>query len=380
MKYMTLVLANLGRHKRRTLLTIASVALALFLFASLRTVVTTLERASQFGSARRLVMTNATGFVLPLPLSYANRLSAMKGITRVTWSNWFGGKYGDGKKFFAQFAIDPESYLRIYPEIQVSPEHKQAFMRERSAALVGEKLLRDFGWKVGDNVTLQGTIFPGDWTFTIRGVYTPTLKEYGEDSFMFHYDYLYEREPTRVTPGWYIMKIDDPNAAPTVAKTVDDMFRNSTAPTKTGTEKAFAAGFASMWGNVKLLMSTIGMAVVFAILLVTANAMMMNQRERRSEVAVMKTVGFSDMRVFGLVIIEAAVIALVGAIVGLGAAVVLPIITGFGDGGFLPGFHVTPGTLAFGAAVALLLTVASGVFPAWQAAKLPVVQALRRVE
>jgi len=233
---------------------------------------------------------------------------------------------------------------------------------------------------VGDNVTLQGTIFPGDWTFTIRGIYHPTLKEYGDDSFMFHYDYLYEREPSRVTPGWFVMKIDDPNAAPVVAKTIDDQFRNSNAPTKTGTEKAFAAGFASMWGNVKLLMSTIGMAVVFAILLVTANAMMMNQRERTSEVAVMKTVGFSDRRVFSLVIIEAAVIALTGAVLGLGAAILLPIVTGFGEGGFLPGFHVTLGTAMVGAAVALLLTVASGVFPAWQAAKLPVVQALRRVE
>ncbi len=169
-------------------------------------------------------------------------------------------------------------------------------------------------------------------------------------------------------------------AAPTVAKTIDDQFRNSTAPTKTGTEKAFAAGFASMFGNVKLLMSTIGMAVVFAILLVVANAMMMNQRERTGEVAVMKTVGFSDRRLFFLVIIEAAVIALTGAVLGLGAAVLLPIVTGFGEGGMLPGFHVTPGTVAVGATVAVLLTIASGVFPAWQAAKLPVVQALRRVE
>jgi putative ABC transport system permease protein len=268
----------------------------------------------------------------------------------------------------------------MYPEIQVAEDQKEAFLKERSAALIGEGLVRAFGWKVGDNVTLQGTIFPGDWTFTIRGIYHPTLKEYGDDSFMFHYDYLYEREPTRVTPGWFVMKIDDPNAAPVVAKAIDDQFRNSNAPTKTGTEKAFAAGFASMWGNVKLLMSTIGMAVVFAILLVTANAMMMNQRERTSEVAVMKTVGFSDRRVFSLVIIEAAVIALTGAALGLGAAILLPIMTGFGEGGFLPGFHVTLGTVVVGAAVALLLTVASGVFPAWQAAKLPVVQALRRVE
>jgi putative ABC transport system permease protein len=374
------VLANLKRHKLRTILTTCSVALALFLFATLRTVTTTLESGAQVSSASRMIVQNATAFVIPLPMSYATRLASVPHVQAVTWANWFGGKYGDGKKFFAQFAIDPESYLKMYPEMQVPEDQKQAFLRERSAAVIGEGLVRAFGWKIGDNVTMQGTIFPGDWTFTIRGIYHPTLKEYGDDSFMFHYDYLYEKYPDRVTPGWFIMKIDDPNAAPTVAKSIDDQFRNSNAPTKTGTEKAFAAGFASMWGNVNLLMSTIGMAVVFAILLVTANAMMMNQRERTSEVAVMKTVGFSDQRVFSLVIIEAAVISLTGAVIGLGAATLLPIVTGFGEGGFLPGFHVTPGTLVVGSTVALLLTVASGVFPAWQAARLPVVQALRRVE
>jgi putative ABC transport system permease protein len=380
MKFLPLVIANLKRHKLRTILTIISVAIALFLFASLRTVTTTLSAGSEVSSASRMITQNSTAFVIPLPMSYANRLASVPHVQAVTWANWFGGKYGDGKKFFAQFAIDPESYLKMYPELQVPEDQKQAFLKERSAAVIGEGLVRTFGWKVGDNVTLQGTIFPGDWTFTIRGIYHPSLKEYGDDQFMFHYDYLYEKYPDRVTPGWFITKIDDPNASAIVARTIDDEFRNSNAPTKTGTEKAFAAGFASMWGNVKLLMSTIGMAVVFAILLVTANAMMMNQRERTSEVAVMKTVGFSDRRVFGLIIIEAAVISLTGAVIGLGAAVLLPIVTGFGEGGFLPGFRVTNGTLAVGATVALLLTIASGIFPAWQAAKLPVVQALRRVE
>jgi len=379
-KFLPLVIANLARHKLRTTLTVASVALALFLFASLRTVVTTLNSGAEVSSASRMIVQNATAFVIPLPMSYAQRLSAVPHVRAVTWANWFGGKYGDGKKFFAQFAIDPESYLKMYPELALPADQKQAFLQERTAAVIGEGLVRAFGWKIGDNVTLQGTIFPGDWTFTIRGIYHPTEKAYGDDTFMFHYDYLYEREPTRVTPGWYIMAIDDPTAAPTVQKTIDDMFRNSTAPTKTGTEKAFAAGFAGMWGNVKLLMSTIGMAVVFAILLVTANAMMMNQRERTGEVAVMKTVGFSDRRIFILVIVEAAVIALTGAVLGLGAAVLLPIVTGFGQGGFLPGFHVTPGTALIGAAVAILLTVASGIVPAMGAARLPVVQALRRVE
>ncbi|MDQ2929936.1 MAG: FtsX-like permease family protein [Gemmatimonadota bacterium] len=380
MKFLPLVLANLKRHKLRTLLTTLSVALALFLFASLRSVVTTLSAGSEVSSASRMIVQNSTAFVIPLPMSYAARLSSVPHVQAVTWANWFGGKYGDGKKFFAQFAIDPESYLKMYPELAIPEDQKLAFLKERSAAIIGEGLVRQFGWKVGDDITLQGTIFPGDWTFTIRGIYHPTLKEYGDDSFMFHYDYLYEKYPKSVTPGWFIMKIDDPTAAPTVARTIDDQFRNSNAPTKTGTEKAFAAGFASMWGNVSLLMSTIGMAVVFAILLVSANAMMMNQRERTSEVAVMKTVGFSDATVFRLVIIEAAVVSLTGALFGLGAAVLLPMVTGFGEGGFLPGFHVTAGTMLVGIGVALLLTIASGVFPAWQAARLPVVQALRRVE
>jgi putative ABC transport system permease protein len=380
MKFLPLVIANLARHKLRTILTIISVALALFLFASLRSVVTTLNAGSQVSSASRMITQNATAFVIPLPTNYATRLKAVPHVQDVTWANWFGGKYGDGKVFFAQFAIDAESYLRIYPEIQIPEDQKQAFLRERSAAVVGEGLIEKFGWKVGDNVTMQGTIFPGDWTFTIRGVYHPTLKEYGNDSFMFHYSYLYEREPERVSPGWFIMKIDDPNEAPGVARTIDDQFRNSVAPTKTGTEKAFAAGFAGMWGNVKLLMSTIGMAVVFAILLVTANAMMMNQRERSAEVAVMKTVGFSDRRVFSLVIIEAAVIAIVGAALGLGLAAGLPVIAGYNEGGFLPGFRVTGETALIGATVAIGLAIASGVVPAWQAARLPVVQALRKVE
>ncbi len=379
MKFLPLVLANLIRHKLRTILTTSSVALALFLFASLRTVVTTLNSGAQVSSASRMIVENATAFVIPLPSSDIARLQAVPHVETVSWANWFGGKYGDGKKFFGQFAIDPETYLKIYPELSLPDDQKQAFLRERTAAIIGEGLVRTFGWKLGDNVTLQGTIFPGDWTFTIRGIYHPTVKEYGDESLFFHYDYLYEKVPDRVTPGWFVLKIDDPTAAPTVAKTIDDEFKNSSAPTKTGTEKAFAAGWATMFGNVRLLMGTIGLAVVFAILLVTANAMMISQRERTSEVAVMKTVGFSDARVFELVIIEAAVISAIGAAIGLTAAVLVPVVTGFG-GGFLPGYHVTPGTLVVGAGVALLLTVASGVTPAWQAARLPVVEALRKVE
>src|SRR5438128_1159859 len=189
MRYLPLVLANLGRHKRRTFLTAASVALALFLFASLRTVVTTIAAGGQFGSAHRLVVTNATGIVFPLPLAYAGRLRALPGVQAVSWANWFGGRYGDGKRFFATFAVDPASYLDMYPEIVLPADQRDAFLRERSAAIVGRRLLDVFGWHLGQDVTLQGTIFSGDWTFTIRGVYTPSDPVINDDMLIFRHDY-----------------------------------------------------------------------------------------------------------------------------------------------------------------------------------------------
>jgi putative ABC transport system permease protein len=380
MKYFPLVLANLGRHKLRTVLTIASVALALFLFASLRTVVTTLAAAAQFGSARRLVVTNATGIVFPLPLAYGNRLSTVPGVEGVSWANWFGGRYGDGKRFFANFAVDGESYLDLYPEIQLPPEQRAAFLQDRSSALVGRGLLNVFGWHLGQNVTLQGTIFPGDWTFTIRGVYTPSDRSINDDMLLFHHDYFDERIGRAGIAGWYVVRINDPNQAAQIGKTIDDQFRNSSSPTKTGTEKAFNASFATMWGNVRLLMGTIGIAVVFAILLVTANAMMMSARERTGEIAVLKAIGYPDRTLFGLVLLEAGVVTLTGALIGLGGAKLLYRATNFNAAGFLPGFDVTKSTLLLGAAVALLLMLASGLIPAVRAARLPVIQALRHVE
>ena len=380
MRHLTLVRANLGRHLRRTVLTIASVALALFLFASLRTVVTTIALTGQFGSARRLVVTNATGIVFPLPLAYANRLSAVPGVQAVSWANWFGGRYGDGKRFFANFAVDAESYLKMYPELVLPPEQREAWLKDKSSAIIGLRLLDVFGWQLGQNVTLQGTIFPGDWTFTIRGVYRPSDAVLNDDMLLFHHALLDERTNRAGIAGWYVLEIDQPDNAPRIAKTIDDQFRNSSSPTKTGTEQAFNASFATMWGNVGLLMNTIGLAVVFAILLVTANAMMMSARERTAEVAVLKTIGFSDRTLFGLVMVEAGAITLTGAALGLGGAKLLYRATNFNAAGFLPGFDVTAETLLAGIGIALALMLASGVVPALRAARLPVIQALRRVE
>ncbi len=380
MKYLPLIIGNLRRRKLRTSLTIIGVALGLFLFASLRTVVTTLEATSRWGSVRRLVVLNATGIVFPLPLGYANRLASMPGVDAVSWANWFGGKYGDGKRFFANFAVEPKSYLDMYPEMSLPADQREAFLRDKSSAIIGKRLIDYFGWRLGQNVTLQGTIFPGDWTFTIRGIYTPSDKAIGDDMLLFHHDYLDEKNGRAGVVGWYVVRIKDPNSAAAIGRAIDDRFRNSNAPTKTGTEQAFNASFATMWGNVSLLMGTIGLAVVFAILLVAANAMMMSARERTREIAVLKTVGFSDRTLFALMMVEAGFIAITGSVIGLGAAKLLYRATNFNAAGFLPGFDVAPQTLLIGFGVALLLMLASGLAPALRAARLPVVQALRRVE
>lgn len=380
MKFIGLLTANLGRHKWRTVLTIASVALALFLFASLRTVLTTLDKTAQFGSARRLITTNSTGFTFPMPISYASRLEAVDGVESVTWLNWFGGQYGDGKRFFANFAVDAESYLAMYPEMSVPDDQKAAFLADRGGALIGSRLVDLFGWQVGQNVTLQGTIFPGEWTFTVRGIYTPTADAISDDAMMFHWEYFDERTGRQGLAGWYTLMIDHSDNAANIAKQIDAMFENSPAPTKTGTEQAFNASFATMFGNISLLLNAIGTAVVFAILLVTANAMMMSTRERGREYAVMKTVGFTDQRLFVLVLAEAGGITLLGALIGLGGAKALYKFSNFNAGGFLPGFDVSGQTIVLGTAIALLLMLASGIAPAVRAARTSVVSALRNVE
>lgn len=265
-------------------------------------------------------------------------------------------------------------------DMEIPADQKAAFLRERTACIVGQHLMEKFGWQLGQNVTLKGTVFPGDWTFTIRGVFRAADPAFSEDALMFHYSVIYERYPEWVNPGWYVLQLKDPSHASQVAAAVNSMFKNSTDPTKTGTERAFNANFMTMWGNVSFLMNSIGMAVVFAILLVAANSMMLSARERTNEVGILKTLGFTDRLLFGLVMAEASVIALGGAVLGLGAAKALYRPSGFSAMGFLPGFDVTTGTLLMGFGIAVALALTSGLVPAVQAARLSAIQALRHVE
>jgi putative ABC transport system permease protein len=378
MRFARLVWANLLRNKRRTVLTMLSVAVAFFLFGTLRSVITALDAASELGSEARLVTSSASGITFVLPQAHAQRIETLEGVQSVSWANWFGGYYTDPNDFFAQFAIAAETYLAMYPEIQMPEDQAAAFLRERTAAIAGVGLMEKYGWRVGQTVTLKGTIFPGDWEFTIRAVYTPENPSFGDETFLFHYDYLYEATNGRISPGWFVLQLADPDAAAPLASQIDAMFENSTAPTKTETERAWQAGFITMWGNIGFLVRAIGTAVFFAILLVAANTMMMAVRERVNEVAIMKTLGFQDGTLVGIVLAESIAITLIGGFLGLyGARMAFA-----GDNPmsvFFPGFAVQGSTIALGLAIATLLGVVSGAVPAWQSARLSVVQAFRRV-
>jgi putative ABC transport system permease protein len=376
-----LVLANLRRHTRRTVLTVLGIAIALFLFVTLRSVLTTLMQAGQIGSESRLVVRNKTGIVFPLPMAYRTRLASIDGVTGVSWSNWFGGVYINERNFFAQFGVEPESYLALYPEIVLPEEQKRAFLSERTAAVVGRALAERFGWKLGQTITLRGTILPGDWPFVIRGIYESGRKGFPDNAMYFNLAMLEQEGGGGYgdVAGTFVLGLRDPEQAAAIASQIDGIYENSASATKTETESAYQLGFVGLWGNIGFFLNTIGMAVVFAILLVAANTMATSARERTAEVAVLKTLGFTDGSVMALVLTEAFVIALAGLVLGLGGALVILNLSHFDAFGFIPGLAVAGSTVVLTSVIAAGVAIASGVVPAVQASRLQVVTALRHV-
>lgn len=378
----TLVRANLGRRRRRMILTVAGLAIALFLFVTLRTFLHTLSTMGDVGSESRLVVSNKLGIVFPLPRAYRTRLLATDGVDAVSYASWFGGQYQKASNFFANYAVDAESYLALYPEIVVSPEERQAFMADRTGALVGVRLMDRFGWTVGQTVTLTGTIYPGEHRFTIRGVYRAGKKGFDQSSFLFHHRYLDEigRDVgMEGYVGWYVLGLTDPARAPDIASAIDASWENSSSPTRSQTEKAFNLAFVGLYGNIGLFLNAIGLAVVFAILMVSANTMAMSVRERFAEIAVLKALGFTDCGILGMVLAEALVVTGLGVALGLGGAFLLFNVVGFDAAGFIPGLAVTPGIAGLAVGIGLVITAASAAVPAWQSARLEVVDALRYV-
>jgi putative ABC transport system permease protein len=379
MKYLPFIFRNLFRKKTRTLLTIGSIAVALFLFGLLVTIERSLNAGVDVAGVDRLIVRNRTSLIMPLPFSYQERLRQMDHVSEATFASWFGAIYQEPKNFFPQFAIDTDTYRTLFPEFEIPDDQWRAFLADQQGAVVGRVTADRFGWKVGDRIPLHGTIWTGTWEFNLRAIYEGSRSGDDESHFWFHWKYLEESRPWgKGTVGWYTVKIDDPDNAVAVSKAVDERFFNSTYETTTVTEQEFASGFAKQIGNIRMLIMSIGAVVLFTLLLVTGNTMAMVVRERVPELGVLKTLGFGDKTVLFLVLAESLLIALVGGAIGIGLAKLFTL-GGDPTGGFLPVFYLSTGEMIFGITIAILVGLAAGSIPALTAMNLRIVDALRRV-
>ncbi|MEM1203800.1 MAG: ABC transporter permease [Acidobacteriota bacterium] len=381
MKFLHLLWRNLMRKKVRTTLTIGSIFVAFLLYGTLLAVKTAFGAGVQLVGLDRLLTIHKVSLIQFLPESYMPRIEGIEGVDSVAHATWFGGVYQDPKNFFAQMAVTPERWLEVHPEIQLSDEQKQAWFRNRVGAIVGKVTAERFGWSLGDRVPIQGTIFRppggGAWEFVIEGIYEAD-KGFDGSQMFFHTKYLSETiEFADGQVGWFTFRVADPSRSAAIAEEVDALFANSPAETKTSTEKAFTQGFANQVGNLQAITTGILTVVFFTLLLVAGNTMAQTVRERTAELGVMKTLGFTDVQVMGLVLGESFLIALLGGGAGL-ALVSWAVNTGDIGGALFPTLYLPTQGVLLGVALLLFMGFAAGAIPAWQALRLSIVDALRR--
>ncbi len=379
-----LVLRNAFRHKLRTTLTMVGIVVAIVAFGLLRTIVDAWYAGSEASSSARLITRSSISLVFFLPLNYAQKIRQVEGVKSVSWMNWFGGVYITEANFFPQFAVDAPTFLGMYPEYRLDDAERKAFLLDRGGAVVGRKLADKYGWKVGDRIPLRGTIFPGTWTFTLRAIYDGADNKVDETQFFFHWDYLNEtvkaRFPRRADlAGLYVVEIREPAQAAEISQRIDATFRNSLAETLTETEKAFQLGFVAMTEAILVAIETVSFVIILIIMAVMANTMAMTARERYSEYATLKAIGFGNGFVALLIFAESLGIALAGG--ALGIALTFPIADWFAGqmGTLFPVFFVSTDTVAMQVGAALTVGVVAALIPAWRAAHVRIVDGLRAV-
>ncbi|NBD20434.1 FtsX-like permease family protein [Aquabacterium fontiphilum] len=380
-----LLLKNAFRHRLRTLLTMVGLVVAISAFGLLRTIVDAWYAGVDATSSTRLITRNAISLTFPLPLHYAERIKGLDGVSGISWANWFGGIYITERNFFAQFAVDPPSYLALYPEFVLDEAEKQAFFRDQQGAVVGRKLARQFGWKVGDTIALRGTLYPGTWTFTIRGIYEGKDAKTDEQQMFIHWKRVSENIRTRHAGGKadfvgvFIVGITNPDEAPQLSQAIDTLFRNSLAETLTETEKAFQLGFVSMSETILIAVQAVSLIIILIIMAVMANTMTMTARERLAEYATLKALGFPPRFVVQLLFGESLMIALIGGAIGI--AITFPLAQAFVSavGTLFPIFKVSALTVGLQLLACLTVGVVAAAWPAWKMSRIDIVQGLRHV-
>jgi putative ABC transport system permease protein len=384
MKYLPLLWAALTRRKTRTILTLLSVVIAFLLFGLLQAVEVAFESGAESADARRLLTVARYSFIEPLPMAYLGRIEQLPEITHVVGANWFGAKYQNQSNAFPIFATDPARYLDMFPEFDVPAAERRAFEETRTGALAGARLVERFGWKVGQKLPVASEIYPKkngsmEWEFDLVGTIDaedPAVQG-NTDIVLIQEKYFDEaRQEGSGTTGWYTLRVADDADPQAVATRVDRLFENSPHETRTQPEKEFAMGFAKQIGDIGVMVRRILAAVFFTILILTGNTMAQSLRERIPELAVLKTLGFSDARVTALVLGEAGLLILAGCVVGMGAAAGLMPGLNSSTGGRFPPLFVPPETWAAAFALAAFLAVAIGLPPALRARRLKIVDAL----
>ncbi len=384
MKYLGLLWANLRRRRTRLIVTLLSILVAFFLYTYLSAVKTAFTAGFDVAGADRLVTIHKVSLIQLLPVSYAQRIAGVDGVDEVVHATWFGSYFQEPRNQLGMFPTT-EAYLDLYPEMAVSDEHRDAWRRDRTGMLVGVTTMKRFGWQVGDRIPLTSSIWSNKdgtntWEFTISGTYDAAKEGFDTTSILFHYEYFDEaRGFGDGLVGWFIVRIDDPARTAEISEKIDALFANSPYETKTSSEKAFMQGFANQIGNIGAIFTAIVSVVFFTLLLVAGNTMAQSVRERTSEIAVLKALGFSNPHIVTLLLGESLLIALIGGGLGLGLAWWMVDAGGDPTGGYLPAFFVAAGDLAAGIAMIIFLGLAAGLLPAWQAARLNTVEAFRKV-
>jgi putative ABC transport system permease protein len=379
-----LLLKNAFRHRLRTLLTLVGLVVAIAAFGFLRSVIEAWYAGVEASSSTRLVTRSNISLTFSLPLSYAQRLRATEGVSQVSWANWFGGVYITERNFFPQFAVEPRSYLALYPEYVLPDAQREAFLRDRQGAVVGRKLAEKFGWKIGDNIPLRGTIYPGTWNFTLRGIWEGAQPKTDESQMLVHWGFINEsvrqrRASAADNVGVFIVGIHDPQTAAEVSQRIDSGFRNSLAETLTETEAAFQLSFVSMSEALLLAIGAVSYIVVVIIMAVMANTMAMSARERLAEYATLKALGFTPGFVGRLLMGESLLIAAIGGALGVALTLVLAGWIAGAFGTLFPAFGVSAQTIALQLAAALGVGMVAAAWPAWRMGRLQIVQGLRHV-
>ena len=381
-----LVRKNLFRRKLRAALMIVSILIAFMIFGVLAGFYRAFTAGEDRAAADRLITVNKINFTQPMPIAYFNRVRAVDGVRQVTHANWFGGYYQDPKNFLMTLAIEPATYFDMYrSELDIPPEQLQAFISDRSSAVIGESMARKWGWKVGDRVPVASSIFTQrsngshTWDFTIAGIVKGKAEQVSTDFLLFQYAYFDEtRTFGKDTIGWLILQTNSPENNDRVARTIDAMFANSIAETSTDTEKAFGKAFAAQFGNIALIVFLVVGAAFVTILMIVGNTMALSIRERTREIGVLKTLGFSGPRILRMVLGESVLLALLGGLPGLAIAALITIALRASLANIAPAFAVSPDIALQGIALMIALGLITGIIPALNAMRLKIATALGR--